>query len=118
MNCAHAGLAGLMSENEQCRGAYGSIRSHLNRHALKTHQPCGVQQRTADAGNRLARMKSDAVLMSHDDVTPGSGDMRLALNKSAPANTASLTFQTGWSGRAEFGLAGDDDWHVKVSTAE
>ncbi|MBC7285046.1 DUF2793 domain-containing protein [Hoeflea sp.] len=68
----------------------------------------------ADATNKLA-VKSDAVLMSHDDVTPGSGDMRLTLNKNAAAGTASLTFQTGWSGRAEFGLAGDDDWHVKVS---
>ena len=29
----------------------------------------------ADATNRLA-VKSDAVLFSHDDVTPGSGDMR------------------------------------------
>tara|TARA_R110002020_G_scaffold40118_2_gene118694 strand:- start:41028 stop:42383 length:1356 start_codon:yes stop_codon:yes gene_type:complete len=69
---------------------------------------------TADAANRLA-VKSDAVLMSHDDVTPGTGDMRLALNKGTEINTASLTFQTGWSGRAEFGLAGDDNWRIKVS---
>ncbi len=31
---------------------------------------------TADAINRLA-VKSDAVLLSHDDATPGTGDMRL-----------------------------------------
>ncbi|MDN2566096.1 DUF2793 domain-containing protein [Aquibium sp. A9E412] len=68
----------------------------------------------ADAVNRLA-VKTDAVLLSHDDVTPGSGDMRLVVDKAAAGATASVVFQTGWSGRAEFGLAGDDDWRVKVS---
>ena len=32
-----------------------------------------------------------------------------------PATPASFLFQTDYSGRAEFGLAGDDDFHVKVS---
>ncbi len=69
---------------------------------------------SADATNRLA-VKSDAVLFSHDDVTPGSGDVQFKINKAASANTASLLFQTGWSGRAELGLAGDDDFNIKVS---
>jgi len=69
---------------------------------------------TADATNRLA-VKSDAALFSHDDVTPGSGDMRAKINKSAAARTASLLFQDGFSGRAEVGLTGDDDFHFKVS---
>ncbi|MBA4783778.1 MAG: DUF2793 domain-containing protein [Rhizobiales bacterium] len=70
----------------------------------------------ADSVNRLA-VKSDAVLLSHDDVTPtGSGDIRLNLNKAAPTRTASVQFQTGFSTRAEFGLTGDDDWHVRVSS--
>ena len=68
----------------------------------------------ADATNRLA-VKSDAVLLSHDDVTPGSGSIQLKLNKALPGGTSSLLCQTGWSGRAEFGLAGDDDFHLKVS---
>jgi len=68
----------------------------------------------ADATNRLA-VKSDAVLFSHDDVTPGSGDVQFKVNKAAAANTASLLFQTDWSGRAEMGLAGDDDFHLKIS---
>lgn len=67
-----------------------------------------------DATNRFT-LKSDAALFSHDDVTPGSGDMRIALNKASPAEVASLVFQSGWSGRAEFGLAGEDDFTVKVS---
>ena len=68
----------------------------------------------ADATNKLT-VKSDAVLHSHDDVTPGSGNARHILNKQGPTETASFLFQTGFSGRAEFGLAGDDDWRVKVS---
>ncbi len=69
---------------------------------------------TADATNRLS-VKSDAVLFSHDDVTPGSGDAQVKVNKAAAGDTASHLFQTGFSGRAEFGLTGDDDFHVKVS---
>ncbi len=68
----------------------------------------------ADETNRLA-VKSDAVLFSHDDVTPGSGDAQIKINKAAVGGTASHLFQTGYSGRAEFGLTGDDDFHVKVS---
>jgi len=68
----------------------------------------------ADTTNRLS-LKSDAALFSHDDVTPGTGDMRLTLNKQATAKTTSILFQTGFSGRAELGLTGDDGWHVKVS---
>lgn len=69
---------------------------------------------TAAAPNRLA-VKSDAALLSHDDQTPGTGDMRLVLNKAAAGNTASLLLQDGYSGRAELALAGDDDIRLKVS---
>ncbi|WP_161992710.1 DUF2793 domain-containing protein [Aureimonas leprariae] len=68
----------------------------------------------ADAVNRFA-LKSDAALFSHDDVRPGSGDMRVKLNKAAAAGTASFLFQTGYSGRAEFGTVGDDRFALKVS---
>jgi hypothetical protein len=43
------------------------------------------------------------------------GNHRMVVNKTAPANTASLVFQTGYSGRAEFGLTGSDAFQVKVS---
>ena len=69
---------------------------------------------TADATNRLA-VKADTVLFSHDDVTPGDGSIRHKLNKAAADGTASVVFQDGWSGRAEMGLTGSDDFHVKVS---
>jgi hypothetical protein len=41
--------------------------------------------------------------------------VQLKINKAAAGDTGSLLFQTGWSGRAEMVLAGDDDFHVKVS---
>ena len=48
--------------------------------------------------NRLA-VKSDAVLFSHDDVTPGTGDLRVTLNKSAAGKDAGFTFQDAFSTR-------------------
>jgi hypothetical protein len=64
---------------------------------------------TADATNRLS-VSSPASLFNHE----GAGH-QLKINKDAAADTASVLFQSGFSGRAEFGLAGDDDFHVKVS---
>ncbi|MHA7870775.1 MAG: DUF2793 domain-containing protein [Hyphococcus sp.] len=81
--------------------------------AAETAAQFGVNA-TADATNRLS-VKSDAVLFSHDDVTPGSGDARVKANKNAAGDTAAHLFQTGFSGRAEFGLIGSDDFTLKVS---
>jgi len=64
---------------------------------------------TADATNRLA-LASPASLFNHE----GAGHQQ-KINKAAPADTASVLYQTGFSGRAEMGLAGDDDFHFKVS---
>jgi hypothetical protein len=64
---------------------------------------------SADATNRLA-VSAPATLFSHD-----GGDHRVKINKAAAGDTASLVFQTAYSGRAEFGLAGGDDFSVKVS---
>lgn len=64
---------------------------------------------TADLTNRLA-VSSPAVLLNHE----GAGH-QLKINKNGAAETASLLYQTGFSGRAEMGLTGDDDYHFKVS---
>ena len=64
---------------------------------------------SAGTTNRLA-LKSDASLFDHD-----GADHRLKLNKASAGDTASILFQTGYSGRAEFGNTGDPHWHVKVS---
>lgn len=70
---------------------------------------------TADATNRLA-LKSNAALFSHDDVTPGTGDMRIAVNKSAAAKDAAFVFEDAFSARALFGLLADDNFTIKVSS--
>jgi len=62
-----------------------------------------------DATNKLA-VAADATLLSH----AGSGH-QLKLNKALATDTASLLFQTGWSGRAEMGAAGEESFSVKVS---
>ena len=69
----------------------------------------------ADVSNRLA-VKSDAVFFSHDDVTPGTGDMRFTLNMAASSNTASLMFADNWTGKAEVGLTAGTDLTFKVSS--
>jgi hypothetical protein len=60
-------------------------------------------------------VKADGALFSHDDVTPGSGDMRLTLNKKLPARDAGLVFQDSYSTRALLGLLADDQFTLKVS---
>lgn len=70
---------------------------------------------TADEVNRLA-VRSESVLFSAiEDAGGGSGDVRLTMNKETAADTASLVFQSGWTGRAEIGLTGDADLVLKVS---
>lgn len=64
---------------------------------------------TADATNRLA-VASQAVLFSHD-----GDDQQVKINKATSGDTASLLFQAGFVGHAEFGLAGDNDFRIKVS---
>jgi hypothetical protein len=62
-----------------------------------------------DDTNRLA-VAAEASLFSH-----AGADHRLKVNKAAAGDTASLLFQSGWSGRAEMGLAGNDRFSLKVS---
>jgi hypothetical protein len=62
-----------------------------------------------DVTNRLA-VTSPATLLNH----AGAGH-QLKLNKAAAGETASLLFQTGFSGRAEMGTAGTDEFSIKTS---
>lgn len=64
---------------------------------------------TADMTSRLT-VAAPATLLTHEGT-----DHQLKINKAAAEDTASLLFQTGWSGRAEMGLAGNDDFSIKVS---
>lgn len=64
---------------------------------------------TADVTNRLA-VSSDATLLTH----AGSGH-QMKINKAGTTDTASMLFQTAWSGRAEMGTVGGDNFSIKVS---
>lgn len=63
----------------------------------------------ADSTNKLS-VSSDAVLFDTD-----TGDCQIKVNKDADTDTASYLFQTNFSGRAEFGTVGDDNFQLKVS---
>jgi hypothetical protein len=63
----------------------------------------------ADDVNRLS-VTAEATLLNH----AGAGH-QLKINKATAGTTASLLFQTGFSGRAEMGIAGQDDFSIKVS---
>ncbi|MCV2890892.1 DUF2793 domain-containing protein [Ruegeria aquimaris] len=68
----------------------------------------GIATAASDT-NRLA-VASEAVLFTHV-----GGDHRLKLNKAAAGDTASLLFQSDWTGHAEMGLADDTAFSLKVS---
>lgn len=81
-------------------GLFGTAPTEVNLLGINT---------TANATNRLS-VAAAATLLSH-----AGADHQLKVNKSAPADTASLVFQTNFSGRAELGLAGSNDLSLKVS---
>ncbi len=70
---------------------------------------------TADATNRLAVRSNSVLFTGVEAADGGTGDVRFVVNKEADGDTASLLFQSGFSGRAEVGLAGDADFVFKVS---
>jgi hypothetical protein len=63
----------------------------------------------SDSVNRLA-VAAEATLLTHI----GAGH-QVKINKAAASDTASLLFQTNWSGRAEMGTAGSDAFAIKTS---
>ncbi len=69
----------------------------------------GLGGATADATNRLSII-APASLFNN----AGAGH-QIKVNKAAATDTGSFLFQTGFSGRAEFGLTGSDDFQIKVS---
>lgn len=59
---------------------------------------------------RRLSVASESTLLDH-----AGGDHRMTINKASEADTASVIFQDGYSGRAEIGLAGSDAFSLKVS---
>ncbi len=66
----------------------------------------------ADAVNRFA-LSSEASLFNN----AGAGH-QVKVNKQAATDTASLLFQSNWTGHAEMGLNGSNDFSVKVGSDE
>lgn len=69
----------------------------------------------SDETNAFAAKLNSALWTARSENEGGSGDLRYVLNKEDGAKVLSLLFQSGWSGRAEIGLVGDDDLVLKVS---
>jgi len=70
---------------------------------------------TADAANPFSA-KLNAVLWTAKSAGEGgTGDLRYTLNKESSSDVLSLLFQSGFSGRAELGLIGDDLLLLKMS---
>ena len=59
--------------------------------------------------NRLS-VRGPATLFSHD-----GGGHQVKINKAGSGDTASLLFQSNWTGHAEMGLAGNTGFSIKVS---
>lgn len=70
---------------------------------------------TADEANPFAAKLNKALWTAREVAEGGDGDLRLTLNKAAAVDVASLLLQSGYGGRAELGLIGDDDFALKVS---
>lgn len=70
---------------------------------------------TADATNPFSAKLNNALWTAKTVAEGGDGHLRYKMSKESAAKTLSLLMQTNFSGRAEIGLTGDDDLHVKVS---
>ncbi|MFS0709085.1 DUF2793 domain-containing protein [Brevundimonas phoenicis] len=70
---------------------------------------------TADATNVVAVRANKALWTALESESGGDGDLRFTFNKQTAGDVLSLLFQSGWGGRAELGLVGDDDLRLKVS---
>lgn len=70
---------------------------------------------TADANNPVSMRLNRLLITSKPASDGGDGDLRQTLNKDLANGVLSMLFQSGWSGRAEFGLLGSEDFSLKVS---
>lgn len=106
---AVAGALGSTVINSPSVSFAASVATIAAPSAAMTTDQLGLGGAAPDATNKLS-LNAAATLLNH----AGAGH-QLKLNKSAASNTASLAFQTGFSGRAEMGTTGSDDFAIKVS---
>jgi hypothetical protein len=70
---------------------------------------------TADATNPFAARVNKALWTALPVAAGGDGDLRFTFNKEGAGDVLSLLFQSGFGGRAEFGLIGEEALSLKVS---
>ncbi|WP_243367597.1 DUF2793 domain-containing protein [Microvirga solisilvae] len=87
-------------------GHYCSIIDNLDRLGLGT---------LPDDLNRFSAKLNAALFAALGMEEGGSGDLRFVLNKTGTGNVLSQLYQNGFSGRAETGLIGNDDFSIRVS---
>lgn len=110
-------VVGPASATDNAIARYDGTTGKLLQNGLVTIGDTGIMNgaiavgvnATADTTNRLS-VNSAAVLFNH----AGAGT-QIKVNKNATGDTGSYLFQTGFSGRAEFGTIGDDDFTLKTS---
>lgn len=69
----------------------------------------------ADAVNPVSARLNNVLWAAQTVAEGGDGTLRYKLNKESADKTLSFLFQDDFSGCAEIGLTGDDDFHFKVS---
>jgi hypothetical protein len=70
---------------------------------------------TADETNPFSAKLNNSLWTAKTEAEGGDGNLRYKMSKESAAKTLSVLFQDNFSGRAEIGLTGDDDFHFKVS---
>ena len=70
---------------------------------------------TADATSPLSAKLNNALWTAKTVAEGGDGNLRYKMSKESAGKTLSLLLQDNFSGRAEVGLTGDDNFHFKVS---
>ncbi|MBO9099251.1 MULTISPECIES: DUF2793 domain-containing protein [unclassified Rhizobium] len=102
------GWRAWFTADNRLRVLEGGTWSEMSLPSEGTMSALGINA-SADATNRLT-VSAAATLFNN----AGNGH-QIKVNKNSSGDTASLLFQTGWSGRAELGLAGNDSFSIKVS---
>jgi Protein of unknown function (DUF2793) len=92
--------------------AWGDVATSIS--AIQNLALLGVGT-TADSANPFSAKLNNALWVAKTAAEGGDGDLRYKMSKESAAKTLSLLMQTDFSGRAEIGLTGDDDFHIKVS---
>lgn len=87
----------------------GTTLKWINSNILQNLNKLGIGT-SADDNNKLA-VSSPYVLLNN-----AGNSCQLKINKNGSGDSSSLLFQSNWTGYAEFGLVGDNEFALKVSS--